>query len=114
MEHQNTRKEWMTDAQYECWNFVCDLVYGEHHVCGDAKQYGRGICINMRNTAFATFDFDYLTRLVFMAHDRCIRAEIQPSGPGMLKLVLNKRFYRDGEMYERHPTIETALEKFKK
>ena len=100
---------WMTDDQFECFVMACDLYGGEHHLPGRVKPLGKGIEINARYGDLATFDFDKLTRAVFMAHDRCIRFGIEPSGPGMLKLCLFRRHKRDGAMWERHPSIETAL-----
>jgi hypothetical protein len=105
----------MTDDQWECWQMIADLYFGFHHVIGKLHEWGHGIAFNTRQTgSFATFDFDGLTRAVLMAHERMIRFSIEPSGPGMLKLVLHKRHKRDGSMTERHPTIEGAIERFSK
>lgn len=105
---------WMTDDQFEGFLFLCDLFYGAHHILGNVKPCGRGIEINSRNSGFSTFDFNGLTRAVVMAHDRMIRFEIEPSGPGMLKLCLHKRHTREGRMDERHPTIEEAIDSIRK
>ena len=102
------RFEWMTDAQFECFEFLCWIYRGAHHVqtsrikpCGDD-----GIEINTSYTGqFATFDFNGLTRAVVYAHDKAIRFCIESSGPGMLRLFVHKR-QRDGEFHERHPTLE--------
>jgi len=107
-EHEFYRKDWMTDDQFECFQMLCEIMGGGNHLCGTVKPYSRGIELNTRNFNAATFDFDGLTKAVILAHDRCIRFEICPSGPGMVKLVLFKR-QRDGRMYERHPTIEEAI-----
>ena len=103
------KKDWMTDDQYECYELLADLFGGFHHVYNEPKEHGTGICLNTSSHRMATFDFNALTVAVFMAHDRMIRIEIAPSGPGMVKLCLHKRHKRDGMMYERHPTIEQAL-----
>lgn len=109
------RKDWMTDDQWECYQMLADLFMGFHHIHGKLHEWGKGIKLNCTHVShFATFDFDGLTRAVLMAHDRHIRFCIEPSGPGMLGLVLHKRD-RDGEhMWQRHPTIEQAIEQFKK
>ena len=87
-----------------------DLFFGFHHVTGRLHEWGTGIRLNTTSVGyFATFDFDRLTRTVVMAHDRMIRVEICPSGPGMLGLVLFKRHTREGPMRQRHPTIEEAI-----
>jgi hypothetical protein len=109
------RKPWMTDNQWLCAEFLADLFHGFHHLHGILRECGpNGVEINSTSSAnrFASFDFDYLTRAVFMAHARCIRFSIEPSGPGMLKLSAHQRHTRTGAMHERHPTIEDALARF--
>ena len=103
----------MTPDQAECYRLLCDLVGGDHHLCGIVRGCGRGISINLQHRTLATFDFNHLTCLVVMAHDRCIRAEIVPSGPRMVGLMLHRRHKRDGSMFERHPTIEEHIEKIR-
>jgi hypothetical protein len=114
---ESIRKEqypWMNDNQFECLNMLCDLFNGHHHVYGYVRASGpNGIVINSQHNMFATFDYDQLTRAVVYAHDRLIRFEIAPSGPGMLKLFFHKRTRREGRMHERHPTIEDAISKIR-
>lgn len=112
-EHRLQEKfPWMSAAQCECLEMVYVLFGGAHHVYGRPKRYGSGIEINLTAHGMSTFDSDYLTRAVLMAHDRCIRFCIEPSGPGRLKFILHKRYTREGRMHERHPTIEDAIEAF--
>lgn len=99
----------MTDAQRECVGLLCRVFRGRHHVPARIYTCGRGIKCNVR-AGLSTVDFDYLTRLVVLAHDMCIRVEIVSSGPGRVGVVLHKR-QRYGDIYERHPTIEDAIEK---
>lgn len=103
------REDWMSDDQWEGAQFIADLMHGFHHINGAIKPWGSGIEINTRHGRLATFDYDGLTRAVVMAHDRCIRFEVQPSGPGMVKLVVHKRQNRNGAMFERHPTLEDHI-----
>ena len=111
----NPRYPWMSENQQECYRFLCDLYCGEHHVHGKLHEWGTGIRLNTHQVHhFATFDFDMLTRAVVMAHDRMIRFVIEPSGPGMLGLVMHKRHVREGQMSVRHPTIETAIKTIRK
>jgi len=100
------RQEWMSDDQWEATQFIADLMHGFHHVSGKFKPCGQGIEMNTRHARLATFDYDGLTRAVVMAHDRCIRFEVSPSGPGMICLLVHKRHSREGSMFERHPTLE--------
>lgn len=99
----------MSLDQAECYELFADLVGGEHHICGGVKLHGRGLLWNMRNSRLGSFDFDGLTRLVLLAHDRCIRVEVQPSGPGLVGLTAFKRHTREGAMHERHPTMEEHI-----
>jgi len=107
------RAEWMTDDQWICHLFLSQLFCGFHHIYGNPKPHGSGIEINMREHRLATFDYDYLTKAVIMAHNWCVRFSIEGSGPGMLKLVLFKRSEREGSVSRRHPLISEAVEKYK-
>lgn len=113
MQTQAYRQPWMTDDQWQGALFLRDLFGGFHHVRGNIKDCGRGVQLNTRSTHFATFDFDGLTRAVFMAHDRCMRLEIATSGPGMICLKLHKRHTREGRLMERHPTLEEAVDSWR-
>lgn len=106
------REDWMTNVQWECASFIADLFGGFNHVFGKWHAVQNGVYLNSTNgcNRFATFDFDKLTRAVVLAHDRCIRFAIEPSGPGMLQLWATKRKGREGRMSERHPTLEQAIE----
>ncbi len=57
----------------------------------------------------STFDCDSLTRLVLLAHDRCIRVEISGCCARYLRLLLTPRDGVVGEISHRHPTIEQAI-----
>lgn len=97
----------------EAIDFFAELYFGKHHFPGKIKEFGPGWCMNHYGN-LATFDFDGLTRLVFLAHDRCVRVSIMSSGPRMIKIALHKRTTREGSMFERHPTIENALAEWRK
>ena len=99
----------MTDDQWECAKLLADLFGGFHHITTPIRAFGSGIELNAHANHLATYDFDGLTRLVVLAHDRMVRAEIRPSGPRMLKFALWKRHTREGSMFERHPTMEDAV-----
>lgn len=103
--------DWMTPDQWECFEFLCWLYRGAHHVqTNRIKACGNGIEINTDYcSSFATWDFSDLTRAVVYAHDKCIRFCISSSGPGMLKLFLHKRHSRDGSFSERHPLLDDHI-----
>lgn len=67
---------------------------------------------NCQYSRLATWDFQDLTRLVFLAHDFCIRVEITPAGPKGVWLWFHWR-KREGDMAERHPTLEQAVQSFR-
>lgn len=88
------------------------VFYGIHHAPDIKKfpsEYGGRWEVNTSGD-LSTFDFDGLTRLVISAHDQCIRASVRSSGPRMVKIILHERKGRDGNMSQRHPTIEQAME----
>lgn len=59
-------------------------------------------------TDLATVDFPMLTRLVFLAHDHCIRVSVRPCNGSHLTLLFHPR-KREGAYSERHPTLEHAV-----
>ena len=110
---RNDYYQWASDDQWECCLMLFDLVCGQHHLTNKIKPWGDGIEYNT-HIDFSTFDFSRLTTAVFMAHDRCIRFSINSSGPRLLKLCLFKRHGRDGEYWKKHPTLEQAVETYRK
>lgn len=58
------------------------------------------------NSALCTVDFDHLTRLMVLAHDRMIRVDIQGLERGWLLLLFHQRESRSGQMWARYPTLE--------
>ena len=107
------REDWMSEDQWMCSLFLSQLFHGFHHISGTPKEHGSGIELNTREYRLATFDYSYLTRLVLMSHEWGVRVCINGSGPGMIKIILHKRHSRDGRLYERHPTIEQAIEDYR-
>lgn len=103
------RQKWMSDAQYDCALMFADCVRGFHHIEGKVRPWGEGITVGCNASRWATIDFDLLTRLVLMAHERCIRVALKQSGPRMVGFTLFKR-KREGRVYDRHPTIYEAIE----
>lgn len=63
--------------------------------------------------AFATFDDDALTRLVLLAHELAIRVTVEAGGVQRLRVRLHPR-PRAGDVSGQHPTIEEAVERFRR
>ena len=97
------RADWMTDDQFLSWLFMSQLFNGFHHVNGKAVEYGSGIKVNIPHSKMATFDYDYLTKAVIMAHNWGVRFEIEPASSKYLRFILHKRHARSGSMSEKHP-----------
>ena len=75
-------------------------------------KFGGGVRFPLRNTTLSTFDFDHLTRLVILAHDRCIRVGVEPRTFRHLAISMFPRKV-EGAMHDRHPTIEEAIAKLR-
>lgn len=109
------RQEWMTDDQWLLSLFVCRLFRGFHHA-PEIKQSNcgnRNISINTRTSYFANYDYDYLTKMVIMAHNWGVRVAISGSAPGMFKITLWKRHVREGDICDRMPTIDQMIEMYR-
>jgi hypothetical protein len=91
--------------------FFAAFYRGEHHFPGKIKQYGEGWSMSHFG-GMASFDCNELTRLVFLAHARCIRVQVDQGGPNRLRIAIWGR-QQEGSMFERHPTLEQALNEFK-
>ncbi len=78
-------------------------------------RYGSGTAfvLNCYGHGLATFDTNRLTRLVIGAHDEMIRVEITPKAFRYLEVAMWPRKSREGSLFERHPTIEQAVESYR-
>jgi hypothetical protein len=92
----------------EAIDFFAALFYGEHHIPGEVTQCGYGWKLVMTYGSLSTFDYNGLTRLVMLSHDRCIRADISAKGMSRMIIQVHKRI-REGEFSRRHPTIEEHI-----
>ena len=117
---ENHLKYWCKDPPSECGIRVAELLDiwdGLHHFDSTmmAKvEWTNPYFIKLRlDRSLSSFDFDALTRLVFLAHDRCIRVEIKPCNPRFLMLLFHPRATCEGTITERHPTLEESVERWR-
>lgn len=114
--------------------FFSEYYGGAHHFpFGGVREYGHGWHV-VDATALATYDFTQLTRLVIMAHDKCVRVEVSAYAPhedeDVAPLDDNgeppERWFparaltiaiwprrREGNFSERHPTLEHAVQAYR-
>jgi hypothetical protein len=106
--------DWMNENQKKCYRMLCDLVGGPHHIRGKITDTcGYGIQTNV-STDWATFDGCSLTSLVVLAHDRGIRASLEPLNMQYMRLTLYARQGRTGRVWQRHPTLECHVDAMRK
>jgi hypothetical protein len=90
-----------------------DLFLGIYHIADDVRRADwttdRWITLTIVGNSWATWDGSNLTRLVVLAHDRCIRVEMEAVAPRTMRLTFSPREGRNGPTYKRHPTMEQAV-----
>lgn len=67
--------------------------------------------LKLSNKSLATFDGNDLTTLVFLAHRCAIRVEISACSKSSLLIMFHRRS-REGNLFNRHPKAEDALNIF--
>ena len=93
---------------------ILSALYGGLHHC-DASRLSKVDWANERWMQFtidnelATYDFDGLTRLVFLAHEHCVRVSLNGCGPNRMRAMFHWREGREGGMSQRHPTIAQVI-----
>jgi len=70
------------------------------------------IVVTLGWKCLSTFDDSILTTLVFLSHWMAVRMQIEASTHNYLKLSFSPR-QRNGEFYNRHPSLDDAVAKFK-
>lgn len=99
-------------TEKEATDFFSDFYGGAHHIPGHKlHEFGYGWYVKHDRGELCTYDFNQLTRLVLMAHERAIRVCVAPHTFNTVKVIIHKR-QQDGKYFERHPTIEKAIEDF--
>ncbi len=94
-----------------------DIFKGIYHLAHSSLQktnWENEYCIE--HTLYgelSTIDFNLLTILVVLAHDRMIRVTIRGIGPGYMRLMFHQRTKRTGSISERYPTIEDHVKQIR-
>lgn len=88
--------------------FFADFYGGEHHFPHKLRDWANGWSM-LHRADLSTYDFDAMTRLVFMAHDRCVRVEVSHVNMAYLRIVIHPRAPGPGSMYDVHPTLDQAV-----
>ncbi len=96
-------------------DFLGELFLGIYHLDISALhkvEWGNNhhIIVSIGWKSWATYDYDLLTRLVFLAHHMALRVELQPSRNQYVRLMFHQKS-RSGK-YESHPTLRQAVERF--
>jgi hypothetical protein len=98
-------------------NLLGELFLGLYHL--DHKALYRAewdnthhIIVSIGWQDWSTVDFDKLTRLVFLAHWMALRVNLEGSKSHYIRLMFHQRS-RLGDSYQRHPTLDEAVQTFK-
>lgn len=106
----------------EATAFFAQLFYGDQHIDGPVEYMGHFLTkggvyrSKIHVTKLSTFDWDYLTRLVFIAHERSWRSALKQAGNRMemwLYITKRDRYEVGDDLTKYHPTLEQAVEKFR-
>ena len=99
----------MNDAQRECAELVFKAIGGKYRFNGNFYECGlSSLKITDRYMELSTFDSNTLTKLVFLAHDMCIKLNISSARNPGVTIFLHKRKGRDGTIHNRHPSLMEA------
>lgn len=108
----------LSDFQRDAVNLLCRAQgCGPYDFSSTFKNadwsYGRGVRFVLEPLRFATFDFNGLTELVIGAHEKCIRVDIEAVNFRNIAIIMHPRSREGGTML-RHPTIEEAIEIYRR
>lgn len=108
MKQQNETIELETfEKRFE---FLANSVFGGLHNVRRLTHHHNYKEIRLTNS-LSTYDSNQLTRLVFAAHEFCLRVEIQPCTPRMIRILIHPRT-REGSLMERHPTLSESVKRW--
>jgi hypothetical protein len=102
MMHDGELKKFTEDQQH-CIRMLGDWAHGFHHL-PMPKECGRGVSIHWSQD-LSTWDFNRLTLLVLLAHERCVRIEISRGGPLGITIMAHRRKLEAKSICEGHPGL---------
>lgn len=86
------------------------IYHIDHTVLRRNVDWGNKYFISLvLDKSLATFDFNELTCLVVLCHDRMIRLSIDGAKKGCITLLFHQRKGRAGRMSERMPFLEEQI-----
>ncbi len=100
-------------SEQESNEFFTEFFCGKHNIPKTIRRTGSGWSVVI-SRYLATVDVNDLTRLVFLAHEKGIRVEILAKESLKLQIMIHKRDKGSNDGIMGHPSIETALENWKK
>lgn len=109
--------EQLTDFQARVMDIVGMVGCGIYNspICSVDKidwKYGfNGVSLTWHRD-MATFDFDQLTRLVFLCHEARIRCSVEAVAPRLMRLSFWQRV-ASGDMAVRHSNLDEAVAAFR-
>lgn len=97
-------------------DFLGELFLGIYHLDMPALhkvEWGNNhhISVSIGWKDWATYDYDLLTRLVFLAHHMALRVELCPTRSQYVRLMFHQRT-RKGAGFSSHPSLRQAVDKF--
>ena len=90
----------------EAEHFFDKAFGGLHHLPSKIQRFGLGWNVDYIGDV-ATFDSGFMTKLVILGHDMCLRVSIL-DGPNGLRIAVHKR-KRAGGFSEPHPFLQDAI-----
>lgn len=107
----NSKSPEISDLGEAVASILGDLYKGIYHLENSVLFHRRvkwDSCHSIEivvNDEFASFDGNLLTRLVVLAHDKCVRVSVRGASHGYLRLMFHPR-ERHGSIWEYHPGLE--------
>lgn len=120
---KNQYKKEMSPFGESVADLLDTLFAGIYHIAGPALKkvnwshddYVQMMLVDHASSSMSTFDFDRLTWLVLLSHDRCIRVSVDPGTFRQLKLLFHPRErHEQGMSFSKAmPTMEDHIAKLR-